>query len=312
MSFSAEKIPDLSGKVAIVTGGNTGIGFATVKSLAAKNAKVYLAARSPALGLAAIEEIKREIPNARLEYLELDLSSIRATKDAAIKFVNSNEPLHILINNAGVGVSAFELTNDGIERTFAVNHVGHFVFTTTLLPALERAGSARVVNVSSYMHLSTPSEGILFNRINNPNIIDPTLRYNQSKLANILFTKALAARLAGKPVWVNAIDPGSVQSGILRGLDAMANNKNRSWLIWLIRPFWFLIKAVLPLFLMTPANGALTQLYAATSPEIEANDFRGQYIVPFGKLGKLSKAGKNHELSERLWEYSEKLVAENL
>ncbi|KAI8801918.1 hypothetical protein BJ742DRAFT_834956 [Cladochytrium replicatum] len=312
MGFKFEDIPDLTGKVAIVTGGNTGIGLGTVKVLVQKNAKVYLAARSPERALPAIEEVRKEFPGAKVEFLRLDLSDLKQTKQAAENFVNSGGPLHILINNAGIMATPFELTKDGIETQFGINHIGHFCFTTTLLPALERSAPSRVVNVSSGAYVVHPKGGILFDKINEPEAMTPLQRYGQSKLANILFSKGLSERLEGKKVWVNAIHPGGVNTELPRG-PVSAVNESNSISAKIFRPLIPLIKPLLPLFLMTPVQGALTQVYAATSPEIEGKDYRGQYFVPVGKHVKnAGAAAEDKELRDRLWAYSEKLVKEKL
>ncbi|KAI8802843.1 hypothetical protein BJ742DRAFT_831647 [Cladochytrium replicatum] len=305
MPFSTDEIPDLTGKTAIVTGGNTGIGLTTVRALAEKNAKVYLAARSPERAQAALDAIRKDIPNAKVEFMQLDLADLKQTKEAAEKFVKSGEPLHILINNAGIMATPFELTKDGIETQIGINHLGHFAFTTTLLPVIERSAPARIVNVSSMGHKFHPNGGVLFDKINDSSALSTTQRYGQSKLANILFSKSLADKLAGKQVWVNAIHPGFVNTELMRGPYALANS-------WYTRPFVALSKMVMPFISLTPQQGALTQLYAATSPEIEQKEYRGQYFTPLDKLTTPSPAAEDKALRDKLWEFSEKLVAEKL
>ncbi|KAI8803534.1 hypothetical protein BJ742DRAFT_496882 [Cladochytrium replicatum] len=311
MSFTTDRIPDLSGKTAIVTGGNTGIGLETVKHLASRNAKVYLAARSKARAQEAIESIRADLPSANVEFLELDLADIRQTKEAALKFIEKKEPLHILINNAGIFMTPFELTKDGIETQFAINHLGHFVFTTTLLSLIEQSAPSRIVNVTSDGHAFPPKGGILFDSINDPNLATPLSRYGHSKLANILFTKSLAEKMEGKQVWVNAIHPGQVKSDIGRGPKKLLSS-NTAWYSFINAPVQAILDILVWLYFMPTAKGALTQVYAATSPEIEKNDYRGQYFVPFGKLAKPSQLAEDKELRDRLWEFSEKLTKEKL
>ncbi|KAI8801793.1 hypothetical protein BJ742DRAFT_684778 [Cladochytrium replicatum] len=308
--YGALQIPDLSGKTAIVTGGNTGIGLETVRLLASKNAKVYLAARSPERAKEAIDDVRAGLPGAKVEFMYLDLADMKMTKDAATRFVESGEPLDILINNAGVATAPFELTKDGIEKMFAIDHMGHFVFTTTLLPALRRAANSRVVNVSSYIHKMCPSEGIMFDRLNDQNAALPPLRYGQAKLANILFTKSLAEKVKDEKISVNAVNPGDVNTGILRGVDVLLTD--RTWRNSILRPIWAFYLWSYSFVAMTPAKGALTQVYVATSPEIETKDYRGQYFVPFGKVAQPSPLARNSELAEKLWKFSENLVEEKL
>ncbi|KAI8799458.1 hypothetical protein BJ742DRAFT_845926 [Cladochytrium replicatum] len=311
MSFSVDKIPDLSGKTAIVTGGNTGIGLITVKELLRKNAKVYLAARNPSRAQAALDEIKKELPHAKVEFMQLDLGDLKQVKEAANKFVASGEPLHILVNNAGIMMNPYELTKDGIENQFGTNHIGHFAFTTTLLPVIERSAPSRIVNVSSHGHNYAPSAGVLFDKINDESALNPVQRYGQSKLSNILFTKSLADRFEGKQVWVNVIHPGVVDTELARGPIALIE-KSQNFGARILRALQTPLLAFSRSLMLTPQQGALTQLYAAASPEIETQNYRGQYFVPFGKVGKLSKPAENKELREKLWEFSEKLVAEKI
>ncbi|KAI8802832.1 hypothetical protein BJ742DRAFT_831580 [Cladochytrium replicatum] len=307
MPFTTKQIPDLTGKTAIVTGGNTGIGFTTIQALLEKNAKVFLAARDPARAEAAISKLKNEFPNAKIEFLQLDLADIKQTKEAAEKFVKSGESLNILINNAGIMTPPFALTKDGIETQFGVNHLGHFVFTTTLLPAIERSTPARIVNVSSLVHTSHPDGGIQFDKINDEKAMSTVQRYGQSKLANILFSKSIAEKYEGKQIWVNSVHPGVVDTELLRGPYALAEQAG-----WKAKPLVFLGKLFMPLMQINPQQGALTTLYAATSTEIVEKDYRGQYFVPYGKLEKPAPLAESKELRDKLWAFSEKTVAEKL
>ncbi|KAI8804793.1 hypothetical protein BJ742DRAFT_427083 [Cladochytrium replicatum] len=310
-AFTTENIPDLTGKVAIVTGGNTGIGLQTVKDLARKNAKVYLAARSPARGQAALDAVKAEIPNANVVLMQLDLGDLRQVKAAAEAFVAGGEPLHILVNNAGIMMTPFELTKDGVETQFGTNHLGHFAFTTVLLPVIERSAPARIVNVSSDA-FQWAKDGIQFDKINDESAATTSQRYGASKLANILFTKSLAERFEGKKVWVNVIHPGIVNTELLRGLDA-TYEQDSSWGSRVVGPVYKAARKLAANLLLSPEKGALTSLYAATSPEIEAKDFRGQYFVPFGKHeSTLSAFSESKDLRDKLWAFSEKLIADKL
>jgi NAD(P)-dependent dehydrogenase (short-subunit alcohol dehydrogenase family) len=199
-SFSFKDIPDLTGKVAIVTGSNTGLGFVSARELAKKGAHVILAARSEEKGMEAVKRIKQEIgdiPGAHLlEFMSLDLSSFNKVREFSIAFLDKNVSLDILILNAGILVPYFELTEDGLEMQIGTNHFGHFLLVRLLTPLLV-ASKARVVSLSSLAHISTYTEGIRFEAIKSNKTFIAFMGYGQSKLANILFSNELAVRLNG-------------------------------------------------------------------------------------------------------------------
>ncbi|KAF0461269.1 NADP-binding protein [Gigaspora margarita] len=296
--FSFDNIPDLSGKVAIVTGANTGIGFVTAKELVRKNAHVFVASRNKDRGEPAVELIKKETKKDAVEFLQLDLKSLNSVKRAAETFLARNLPLHILVNNAGIGGTPFEKTSDGIQDQFGVNHIGHFLFTLLLLPTIKASAPSRIVNVSSNGHHRTT--GIEFEKLNDPNAHTSMQRYGQSKLANILFTIELNKRLLGTNVYCNSLHPGVIKTEITRGVVA-------NWGTWL-NP----IISIISLFFLSPDDGALTQLYCATSPEIEEKNHRGKYFVPFGEVGEPSAQSKDEELAKKLWDFSENFIKEKL
>ena len=207
--FTTDSIPDLDGKTFIVTGGNSGIGFKTVLHLALNGAHVYLAARSEKRAQEALDKLKVEAPTAKITFLKLDLQDLKQVKQAAQEFLDKESVLDCLINNAGIMASPFELSKDGIELQFATNHLGHFLFTTHLIPALERSKSPRIVNVSSVAHKFAPWNGIEFEHINDPDYYSyfgNWYRYGQSKLANLLFTTELTRRYPN--IISNAVHPG--------------------------------------------------------------------------------------------------------
>ncbi|CAG8686445.1 4931_t:CDS:2, partial [Dentiscutata heterogama] len=204
------------------------------------------------------------------------------------------------VNNAGIMTTPFETTQDGIQDQFGVNHIGHFLFTILLLPTIKASAPSRIVNVSSIAHRSTPPAGIEFDKLNDPNAHSTTLRYGQSKLANILFTTELNERLLGSNVYCNSLHPGVIKTDLWNGLVSSYG----SW----IKPFLY----IGTLFMISPEDGALTQLYCATSPEVEEKNLRAKYFVPFGELGEPTAQAKDKELAKQLWEFSEKLVKEKL
>ncbi|TFK69854.1 NAD(P)-binding protein [Pluteus cervinus] len=310
MTWDIDKnMPVLPGKVAIVTGGNTGIGKETVRQLARRGAKVYMASRTESRANAAIEEITAKHPEiaekgGSIVFLELNLCDLKACQAAAQEFLRKEERLDILVNNAGIMATPFELTQDGFEVQFQTNHLGHFAFTLPLLPTIietakDPSNSVRIVQVSSYGHDIFSSNDIKFDSIESVNrdLGSPLKRYGQSKLANILFSTELSRRLAEHRIWCSAIHPGAVQSELTRG-----TVQSYPW----TKPFIPLISY----FLFTPYKGALTALYAATAEEIEKEDLRGQYFVPLAKHTQPSKQAQNEQLAKELWEFSERVITE--
>ncbi|EPZ37027.1 NAD(P)-binding protein [Rozella allomycis CSF55] len=262
-SFCFDDIPDLSGKVAIVTGGNTGIGFVTVRELARKNCHVFLGSRSKEKADIAIQKIKEVIPNANVEFLGMDLLSLESVDAAVHDFKAKGLPLHILINNAGIMACPFSLSKDGIESQFATNHVAHFRLTTGLLPILEASRPSRIVNVSSMAHKWADSFDL--NELNNEKKYSKWTAYGVSKLSNIYFTRELSRRLEEKGVndlYVNCVHPGVVNTELTRH-----------------NSFFGLTKFFASLFFISPDQGAMTQLYVATNQDIERNNYKGQYFV---------------------------------
>ncbi|CAI2163422.1 15681_t:CDS:2 [Funneliformis geosporum] len=209
--FIIENIPDLTGKVAIVTGGNTGIGYITARELSRKNAHVFIASRNKERGEGAVEKIKKETGNNQVEYLYLDLNNLKNVKKSAESFLSKDLPLHILINNAGIMATPWTLTEDGIQDQFGL-------FTMTLLAKIEASAPSRIVNVSSLAHNHAPAAGIEFDKINQEGAQSSWEHYGISKLANILFTESLSKRLEGKEVYVNSIHPGFVHTELSRGV----------------------------------------------------------------------------------------------
>ncbi|KAG0376780.1 hypothetical protein BGX24_007223 [Mortierella sp. AD032] len=308
--YSHDQIPDLTGKVAIVTGANRGLGYAATVVLAAHGAHVFLACRSRKRAEDAIERAKVEIkdtyPRAaapQLEFLELDLLSMMKSHQAAQEFLKKNLPLHILINNSGIVMVPFALSADGIETQFAVNHMGHFVFTLTLLDKIKSSQPSRIVNISSNGHGMAPSHlgGIDFETLNDPTKLTAITRYGRSKLANVLFTKALARRLASEKVYVNAAHPGYVATKSMQHTEDEYDSFVGT-----------VTEKVTRMVAMTPKVGSLTQLYCATSPEIENNNVRGRYFIPIANEIQPSALAKDEDLQEKLWAFSEKLMNEKV
>jgi len=296
-AFKAEDIPDLSGKVILVTGGNSGLGAESILQLAKhKPSKIYLAARSESKASSAIAEIKEKVPKAAITFLELDLSSFASIKTAADTVTKSTGRLDILMNNAGIMATPPGLTKDGYEIQFGTNHMGHALLTRLLLPTLQKTvqeqgenADVRIVNLSSSGHNWAPKGGLKLDECKTDMRGTSTwARYGQSKLANILYTKALAARYPD--IKCVSLHPGAVDTGLMRGpAESYPFFKT---------PMWFLGKVVT----VSVAHGALTQLFAATSKDAKT----GAYYVPTAKEDKGSNYARDEKLVEALWEYTEK------
>jgi NAD(P)-dependent dehydrogenase (short-subunit alcohol dehydrogenase family) len=300
MIFSTELIPNLTGKIAVITGANTGIGKITALEFARKGATVIMACRSKDRTLPVVEEIKKATENEKVEFEELDLCSLQSVKDCAKRLQQKLSVIDILVNNAGVMmIPKFETTKDGIEMQFGTNHIGHYYLTRLLLPLVKASKEGRIVNVSSLAHTGADEKKFDFEKINDPAAYGSYSQYAISKGANILFTKALARRLKDSPnIYVNAIHPGVVATELGRYMVS-------PWLMSLLSP-------IMSLFLLSPEKGALTQMYAATSEDIVKQGYKGRYFIPYGDEEKPKEYTDNEKLQEDLWEYSEKLVIEKL
>jgi len=197
----------LDGKTVIITGANTGIGKYTAIDLAGRNARVILACRNEEKGLRAEFDVRRATGNYKVEFHQLDLSSFASIRKFAKEILEEESRVDILINNAGVLFPPDIKTVDGFESHFGVNHLGHFLLTNLLLDRIKQAPEGRILILSSIGHMFSPQLDL--NTINNPENFTSYLNYSKSKLANILFTKALAKRLQGTNVTANALHPGS-------------------------------------------------------------------------------------------------------
>ncbi|KAE8452054.1 hypothetical protein EG329_002219 [Mollisiaceae sp. DMI_Dod_QoI] len=290
-----EDIPDLSGKVILVTGGNSGLGEASVLQFAKHNPQtIYLATRSKEKAQEAIVRIQNAVPSAKIIFLPLDLASLRSVREAANIVNTSSSRLDILMNNAGIMAVPAATTEDGYEVQFGTNHMGHALLTKLLLPKLqatakEPGANVRVVTVSSGGHLWGAEGGIAFGDLRSDMHSTSTLtRYGQSKLANILFANELSRRYP--EICSVSIHPGMVDTGLGRGLVASF------W--WMKLPLYFIAKV----FTTTPAQGALNQLWAATSE----NTKTGKYYAPVGKEDPGSPHAQDKELGIKLWDWTEK------
>jgi len=289
--WTLDNMPDQTGRVAIVTGANTGIGFETASALAAKNATVVMACRNRQKAENAMERILEHTPRAELEFIELDLASLASVERFATAFRGDHDRLDLLINNAGVMVPPLGHTEDGFELQFGCNHLGHFALTSRLLGLLEAAPAARVVNVASMAHRYGTMD---FDNLNAEKGYDKMPAYGQSKLANLLFTVELQRRLeaAGSSIVATASHPGWTGTDLQR----------HSGFISFLNTF----------FAQTPPMGALPTLRAAVDPLAESGDYfgpRGFYEMRgYPKKVGTTPAAQNELDARRLWEISEKLT----
>jgi retinol dehydrogenase-12 len=264
----------------LITGGNTGIGLSTATALARDGGRVFIACRSAAAGETAVERIKAASGSADVRLLMLDLASLSSVRDCAAEFLALDEPLHVLVNNAGIGGQR-GLSADGFELHFAVNHLGHFALTRLLLDRLAASGpGTRVVNVSSEAHYN--ARGIDFAAVRRRTQTFAGAReYAVSKLCNVLFTQELARRLDRTAVTAYALHPGVVASDIWRRVPRLA------------RPF-------ITRRMLTTEQGAVTSVYCATSPAVAGDS--GLY---YDKCAvRPPSAAATPELAELLWKHS--------
>lgn len=277
---------DINGKVALVTGANSGIGAVTARELALQGAHVFLACRSQAKAQPVLDEIAAlSNGQAKAEFLALDLGDLASVRACAQQFLERGLPLHILVCNAGLA-GAKGMTASGFELTFGVCHVGHFLLTQLLLETIKASAPARIVVVSSKMHYRC--KGIDFDALQKPTS-SPTamLEYGVAKLANVLFAKELARRLEGTGVTTYALHPGVVATDVWRSVP------------W---PFDKIIKR----FMISSEQGAATSLYCATSDEVSEQS--GLYYDEC-KPKTPSSLALDSALAQKLWTESERWIA---
>jgi retinol dehydrogenase-12 len=272
---------DLANKTFIITGANAGIGKITAKELARRGAHVILACRSKAKTEPVVEEIKRETGNDKVEFVHLDLGDLGSVRKCAEELVGRNVPFDGLINNGGLAGQR-GATKDGFELAFGTNHLGHYLFTRLLLDRLKQASAARIVNVSSKSHYR--ADRIDFDVLRERTRSFTALpEYSVSKLANVLFTKELARRLAGTGVTTYAVHPGVVATEIWTRVPP---------------PFRWAIKKLM----ITPEEGAQSSIVCATSPELAKET--GKYYTVGGKEKAPSRLADDVELAKTLWNRS--------
>jgi len=293
--FTTDQIPDLTGRVVIVTGGNVGVGKETIKALLEHNAKVYMASRSKEKAEAAIADLKKATGKEAV-FLELDLGSLASVRQAAAEFMSKEHELHILFNNAGVMAPPREwLTVDGYDLQFGTNVVGHFLFTKLLIPALVAGKETSPDKHTRVIH--TSSSAAYFYTINWDALKDgperkklkPFTLYSQSKFGNVVVAREFAKRYAPEGIVSMSCNPGNLKTELGRHAPAL----QRKLTDYLIYPAPY---------------GALTQLWGGTMPE--TLNYNGEYLIPWARLGRCREEAYDPELGQKLWDWLEQETQE--
>lgn len=298
MSFSLDKIPSQKGKTAVVTGANTGLGYETALGLASKDCKVIMACRNKDKAEKAMADIRKEVPNADLEFIKLDLNSLKSVREFAKAYAEKHDKLDLLINNAGLMIPPLMRTEEGFESQFGVNHLGHFLLTNLLFPVIKKTENARIVSLSSIAH---KSGRIHFDDPNWEKSYARTDAYNQSKVACLMFAYELQRKLndAGSNVISVAAHPGVSDTELGR---------------YIPKVLYYVFKPITPLFTHPPKEAAKPTLMAALDENVVGGDYYGpqDFNEMKGEPGKARSTGysKKREEAAKLWELSEKLTGQ--
>jgi protochlorophyllide reductase len=298
--WTLENMPSQTGRVVIVTGANSGLGYESALAFAQKGATVIMACRNTKKGQAAYDDIMRQVPSAKLDLMRLDLGNLASVRDFAAAFRAKYSQVDILLNNAGVMAIPRAETPDGFEMQFGVNHLGHFALTGLLLDMLLATPKSRIVSVSSGAH-----------RIGDFNFEDLQRKqnytrygaYGQSKLANVLFMRVLQKRLEaiGSETISTGAHPGYSATNLQETSASTSNSGIEQFLYGIANN----------IFAQSQAQGALPQLYAATAPEVNGGRFFGPHqwrMRGYPAPEKPSDRALDDELAERLWQASEDLT----
>jgi NAD(P)-dependent dehydrogenase (short-subunit alcohol dehydrogenase family) len=294
-NWTTADIPDQTGRTAVITGANTGLGYETAAALAAKGAHVVLAVRNLNKGADAARRIDQAIPGASVAVQELDLSSLESVRAAAEQLRSDHDAIDLLINNAGVMFTPKQTTKDGFEMQFGTNHLGHFAFTGLLLDRVLAAPSSRIVTVASAGHRFI--DGINFDDLQWQHDYSRIRAYGQAKLANLMFTYELQRRLHGTSTIAVAAHPGGSNTELARNSPLLLRG---------------VFRLVTPLMTQDAAAGALPTLRASTDPGV----LGGQYFGPDGFLEQrghpkvVTSNAQSYDVDaqRRLWSVSEELT----
>ena len=295
--WTLKNMPDLNGKVIVVTGGNSGLGYESVKAFAGKGARVILASRSMQKGEAARSKILDAGPSGTIDVMELDLMNLGSVRAFVKEFLAKYDRLDILMNNAGIMMTPFFKTDDGFEAQLGTNHLGHFALTGLLLEHIKNTPGSRVINVSSNGHRfgNMDFENLLFEQGRG---YTPTKAYGRSKLANLLFTYELQRRFEAHKIKASALaaHPGASRTNLDRYL------KGKFW-YYLLYPLAFLMT-------MNQSQGALPQIRASVDVKALGSQYFGPHrsMTGYPVVVKSNDASHNLEDARKLWEMSEKLT----
>ncbi|KAG7615595.1 Short-chain dehydrogenase/reductase SDR [Arabidopsis thaliana x Arabidopsis arenosa] len=289
---------DGTGLTAIVTGASSGIGEETTRVLALRGVHVVMAVRNTDSGNQVRDKILKEIPQAKIDVMKLDLSSMASVRSFASEYQSLDLPLNLLINNAGIMACPFLLSSDNIELQFATNHLGHFLLTNLLLERMKKTASesnreGRIVIVSSEGHRFAYREGVQFDKINDEASYNTLQAYGQSKLGNILHATELARlfKEQGVNITANSLHPGSIMTNLLRYhsfINTIGNAVGK-----------YVLKSI--------PQGAATTCYAALHPQ--AKGVSGEYLMD-NNISDPNSQGKDKDLAKKLWEFSLRLTGE--
>lgn len=300
-NWTTEAIPDLTGKVAIVTGANSGIGYETALALAQKGATVVVASRDTAKGQVAVKQIEATNPKGSVLFLPLDLANLASVRSFAAQFSQQFNQLDLLINNAGVMAIPYRTTADGFEMQFGTNHLGHFALTGLLLPVILKTPKSRVVTVSSGLHRSGH---INFDDLNLKDNYNEGKAYSQSKLANLLFTYELQRKLKahGSDAIAVAAHPGYAATNLQAVGPRMSGSVLRERMMQIMNG----------ILAQTAAMGALPTLFAAVSPTLHGSEYIGPNgfveLRGYPVVVKSSAESYDVNVAQRLWAVSEQLT----
>ena len=291
--WSPSDIPDQSGRTALVTGANSGLGLHTSLELARKGARVLMTARTPSKGEQALARVRREVPAAQVELVPLDLASLESVRGTAEQVAGQVVALDVLVDNAGIMAPPYGRTPDGFELQLGTNFLGHFALTGRLLPLLLAADAARVVVLSSSAHRMGRID---FDDLNSERSYSPWRAYGQSKLADLLFARELQRR-AGDALLVAAAHPGYAATNLQSGQgNALVEGA---------------MKVMNVLVAQSDAQGAWPSLYAATMPDVQPGDYWGPRWAELrgepARAGR-SRAAQDDATARRLWDVAEELT----